>query len=58
VYVYSAWAVNNKKTFMEGVPMAMLVIIGSIFIAIAALKLYDLPVRRALARRFVNAESR
>ncbi|MFM8486225.1 MAG: acyltransferase family protein, partial [Bacteroidota bacterium] len=58
VYVYSAWAVNNKKTFMEGVPLALLVIAGSVVIALAALKLYDLPVRRALARRFLNAERR
>lgn len=58
VYVYTAWVANNKKTFMEGVPLAMLVIVGSVLIALAALKLYDLPIRRALARRFLNTERR
>jgi peptidoglycan/LPS O-acetylase OafA/YrhL len=54
VYVYSAWAINNKVAFMDGVPLALLLIVGTIFIAYGALKLYDLPVRRALAGRFIK----
>lgn len=54
VYVYSAWAINNKVAFMDGVPLALLLITGTIIIAYGALKLYDLPVRRALAGRFIK----
>jgi peptidoglycan/LPS O-acetylase OafA/YrhL len=54
IYIYTAWAVNNNITMRDGLGMGLLVLVGSIALAYAAFKWYDVPVRRWLAGRFVR----
>ena len=53
VYVFMAWVVNNEVPVGKAFPMATLVFAGSVALAYLALKLYDEPVRRWLAARFL-----
>lgn len=52
VYFYVAWISNNKGiTIAEAWPYALLILIGSIILAYAALKWYDEPVRKWLRKK-------
>ncbi|HMI02964.1 MAG TPA: acyltransferase family protein, partial [Pedobacter sp.] len=52
VYFYVAWISNNKgMTIAEAWPYALLILIGSIILAYAALKWYDEPVRKWLWKK-------
>ncbi|WP_183567277.1 acyltransferase family protein [Mucilaginibacter sp. SP1R1] len=53
IYLYTAWAVDNKVPVSYGIPIGMLLFIVSIAIAYACLKLYDEPVREWLRKRFL-----
>lgn len=53
VCMYYAWISNNKISIEQGTPMAILLIVGSLVLAYASLRLYDLPIRRWLAGRFL-----
>jgi peptidoglycan/LPS O-acetylase OafA/YrhL len=53
ICVYYAWVSNNDVTMEEGAPIGILLIIGSIAFAYAALKWYDLPVRTWLAKKLL-----
>ena len=57
IYIYTAWVVDNKIPFTTAMPYAILVLVSSILIAYACLKLYDEPVRKWLAKRFVSKSS-
>ncbi len=57
ICIYYAWVANNEISMSEGAPVGILVMIGTIFIAYAALKWYDLPVRKWLAKRFMYSKS-
>ena len=52
IYVYTAWVVNNKIPLgTQGLLVGLLLVITSIAIAYASLKLYDEPVREWLKKK-------
>jgi len=51
IYVYTSWVTRDKIPLAVGAPVGALVLITSIAIAYASLKLYDIPVRRWLNGR-------
>jgi peptidoglycan/LPS O-acetylase OafA/YrhL len=53
IYIYTGWVSNHKTPLSAAYPVALLVIISSIVLAYACLKLYDEPVRIWLKRRFL-----
>jgi peptidoglycan/LPS O-acetylase OafA/YrhL len=55
VYTYTAWVTNTKPAFGDALPVAALAFAGSVVLAWLCLKFYDEPVRRWLARRFLEA---
>lgn len=53
VYFYVAWISNHKGvTLAEAWPYALLILVGGIALAYAALKWYDEPVRKWLQKKF------
>lgn len=54
IYLYYAWVKNKNLTFMESLPGAAALVIGSVLLAWVCLKLYDEPVRKYLANRFLK----
>jgi peptidoglycan/LPS O-acetylase OafA/YrhL len=54
IYTYVAWVVNNKVPMSKGLPVGLLLLITSVSIAYACLKLYDEPVRNWLTKRFLK----
>ncbi|MBE6303794.1 MAG: acyltransferase [Bacteroidales bacterium] len=55
MYIFYAWLIEERRyTLGDTWPVALLVVLASILIAYAALKLYDEPVRRYLARKFLK----
>ncbi|MDP4237856.1 MAG: acyltransferase [Bacteroidota bacterium] len=55
IYIYTAWVADNKIPLREALPVGLLVLLSSIAIAYACLKLYDRPVREWLTRRFLTS---
>lgn len=53
VYTYTAWVQNNTPSFSQALPYALVSIILCVITAYACLKLYDIPVRKWLAKRFI-----
>ncbi len=51
IYIYTGWVSNTKVPFVKGFPVALLVLISSVAIAYACLKLYDEPVRLWLKKK-------
>jgi peptidoglycan/LPS O-acetylase OafA/YrhL len=45
IYIYTAWAVDNKIKFSEAYPVSILVWLSCVALAYTCLKLYDIPVR-------------
>lgn len=58
VYTYMAWVSRNNLSLGETWPVAVGVFVFTILLAYASVKLYDLPVRQWLARRFMNRSAR
>jgi len=56
IYLYYTWVKNNKLTFEQSLPGAAAVVIGSIILAYICLKLYDIPIRNYLAKRFAKSK--
>ncbi len=54
IYIYTGWVFDNKLTLREAFPAGLLVLFSSIAIAYACLKLYDMPVRKWLAKRYMT----
>lgn len=54
IYLYYAWVKNNELTFVESLPGAIALVVGSILLAYACMKFYDEPVRRYLTKRFLK----
>lgn len=54
MYLYYAWVWKNELTFSQTLPVALALLFGNILLAYLALKLYDEPVRKYLAKRFLN----
>lgn len=55
IYIYTGWVVDAKPTVAAGALVGAGVFALAVAIAWACLKLYDEPVRRALARRWLRA---
>ncbi|MES2828813.1 MAG: acyltransferase [Bacteroidota bacterium] len=54
VYFYVAWVSNNKgMTLSQAWPYALLILLGGLFLAYAALKWYDEPVRKWLRKKLI-----
>jgi len=53
MYVYMAWVINNNIQMEKGLWAGTLVLVASIALAYACLKLYDEPVRNWLKKRFL-----
>jgi peptidoglycan/LPS O-acetylase OafA/YrhL len=51
IYIYTAWAYDNKPSFQKALPLGLLVFISAITLAYACLKLYDEPIRRWLQKK-------
>src|SRR5690606_14744321 len=54
IYIFTGWVVDNNVSMLEAWSMAAFVFFASIVIAYASLKLYDVPVRTWLAKRFLK----
>jgi peptidoglycan/LPS O-acetylase OafA/YrhL len=57
IYLHLAWVKNYKVSTSTGLWGGLVVLIGSIAIAYASLKLYDEPVRKWLTNRFLKKQS-
>jgi peptidoglycan/LPS O-acetylase OafA/YrhL len=58
IYVYTAWVYNNKIPLgVEGLAWGAVLVITSITVAYACLKLYDEPVREWLKNKFLVRKS-
>ncbi|HRP17218.1 MAG TPA: acyltransferase [Ginsengibacter sp.] len=58
IYLYYAWVKNNNLTFSESIWGAAGVVVGSFVLAYLCLKLYDIPLRRYLTKRFLRVGER
>lgn len=54
VYIYFAWVKNSKTPLSESWPMAVLTFSICVLIGYLSLKLYDVPVRKWLTKRFMT----
>lgn len=54
IYLYYAWVKNENLTFVQSLPGAIALVIGSVLLAYACLKLYDEPVRRFLTKHLLH----
>lgn len=57
IYLYYAWVKNENLTFVQSLPGAAALFIGSILLAYLSLKLYDEPVRRFLTKYLLRKKS-
>jgi peptidoglycan/LPS O-acetylase OafA/YrhL len=58
IYIYTAWVVNNNKPIgVESMLAGLLVVVVSIILAYACLKLYDEPVREWLKKKVLMKKS-
>lgn len=56
MYVFYAWLIENRRyTWSETWLEASLVLIGSVALALLCLKLYDEPLRKRLAAKFIKS---
>jgi peptidoglycan/LPS O-acetylase OafA/YrhL len=53
ICIYYAWVTNNKISITQGAPIGILLIFGVVVLAYASLRMYDLPIRKWLAKRFI-----
>jgi len=58
MYIFMAWVVDNKIQLSEVYPAVVLVVSVSLIIAYGSLKLYDIPLRRWLTKRFLFSGNR
>lgn len=54
ICIFYAWIGNNKVTMAQGTPTAIVLMLGTIALAYASLKFYDLPIRKWLAKRLIR----
>ncbi len=57
MYVYMAWVTSNNVPMKKGLLVGFIVFILSIILAYACLKLYDLPVRNWLSKKFLSKKA-
>jgi len=53
IYWFTGWVADNHISLENAIPVAILVFFFSIIIAYLSLKLYDIPLRRWLTKRFI-----
>ncbi|GAA4746267.1 acyltransferase [Sphingomonas daechungensis] len=53
MYIYTGWVIDNQVPAAQGALVGAGVLVACVALAYACLKWYDLPVRRALAARFL-----
>lgn len=53
IYLYIAWVKTEELTFVASLPGALALFFGSILLAYVSNRVYDLPVRRWLEKRFL-----
>lgn len=51
IYIYTAWAVDNKIKFSEAYPVSILVLLSCVALAYICLKLYDVPIRQWINKK-------
>ena len=56
IYLYYAWVKNQNLTFVQSLPGAVALVVGSILLAYLCLKLYDEPVRNYLTKRLLRLQ--
>ncbi|WP_240723692.1 acyltransferase [Flavobacterium sp. J27] len=54
VYVYMAWVSNHNYTLEKSWPFAILTMLVSVIVAIAAMRLYDMPTRLWLKSKYLS----
>lgn len=54
IYLYYAWVKNENLTFVQSLPGALALVIGSVILAYLCLKLYDEPVRKYLTKHLLR----
>jgi len=54
IYIFTAWAVDNKITLQYGWLIGLFVLVISIFISFICVKLYDIPLRAWLTRHLIT----
>ena len=57
IYVFTAWALDNKVPMQDAWAEGLLVLLASVAIAYASLKWYDIPVRKWLMKRYVQRKA-
>lgn len=57
IYVFTAWALDNKVPMKDAWAEGLLVLLASVAIAYASLKWYDIPVRKWLMKRYVQRKA-
>ena len=57
IYIYTGWVYNNKVPLKQAWPYGLLVLVSSIILAYACLKLYDEPIRRWLNKKVLLKNS-
>lgn len=55
IYIYTGWVVDRKIPARQGAVVGVGVFVAAVTLAYACLKLYDEPVRRRLAGRFLTS---
>jgi peptidoglycan/LPS O-acetylase OafA/YrhL len=55
IYIYTAWAVDNKLPFSEAFPVSIATILACVALGYACLKWYDEPIRKWLGKRVFKA---
>jgi len=53
IYLFTSWVGNNKVSLTDSIPMALLVFVLSIVLSYACYKIYDVPVRKWLTKRYM-----
>lgn len=57
IYLYYAWVKNENLTFVQSLPGAIALLVGSVILAYLSLKLYDEPVRKFLTKKLLHKKS-
>ncbi|MEO8415233.1 MAG: hypothetical protein ABI472_16360 [Ginsengibacter sp.] len=53
IYIFTAWVIDNHKTIAEAWPVGLLLLVCAVTLAYMILKLYDIPVRKWLTKKFL-----
>lgn len=56
MYLFYAWVWKNEYTFAQTWHVAICIVIGNILLAYLVMKLYDIPVRKYLTKKFMNRQ--